>query len=310
MTKEAKPSHVQQLAVSDNSSSWIQLKDKKQFSRLLYTNPVCFLSTIGDTATATATLISSREKATATTKSMTDDGVETPPPRQKQKQQRNVMVLSWLTATNNSGRFMFSINRRRHTASSFFAKLIRSEGGHGGKLPTPCYFILSVPVQGMESLVKDVGQASGKWGSKFPEDYNHDNNNSEEVLSTTKMSKRQKKKHRFDKGVPTLKAIPLFGSANDTKAPAVSGLCNDGNQQQQDLFAIQGTVAHLKCKAYRILEQDIDDDHYLVLAEVEEAAVHPSYWDIEKNLFRPESDATPPYLSFFGSQTFGYVVTR
>ena len=65
-----------------NTDEWIDLKEPKQFCRLLYTNPVCFLSTIATT-----------------------------------EQQRNVMVLSWLTATNNEGRFMFSLNRRRHTAS-------------------------------------------------------------------------------------------------------------------------------------------------------------------------------------------------
>ena len=67
----------------------------------------------------------------------------------------NVMILSWLTATNNEGKFMFSLNKHRHTAS-----VIRNE------------FTLSVPVQGMEDLVLSAGGVSAKWGySKFPNDH-------------------------------------------------------------------------------------------------------------------------------------------
>ena len=53
----------------------------------------------------------------------------------------------------------------------------------------------------------------------------------------------------------------------------------------------------------------IDDDHLLIMAEVTDAYVHPSYWDDMKKLFRPVSKEVPPYLKFFGSQTFGYVTS-
>lgn len=33
------------------------------------------------------------------------------------------------------------------------------------------------------------------------------------------------------------------------------------------------------------------------------------YWDNDKLLFRPQSSEVPPYLKFFGSQTFGYVTS-
>lgn len=54
----------------------------------------------------------------------------------------------------------------------------------------------------------------------------------------------------------------------------------------------------------------IDETHFLLLADVVEAHVHPSYWDSDKLLFRPKSKEVAPYLTFFGSQTFGFVVAQ
>jgi flavin reductase (DIM6/NTAB) family NADH-FMN oxidoreductase RutF len=230
------------------SEEWIELKDAKQFSRLLYTNPVCFFSTAN-------------------------------------AEQRNVMVLSWLTATNNEGRFMFSLNRRRHTAS------ILSEG---------CNFVLSIPVKGMEDLVKAVGGTSGRRGSKFAEDHPPSENQEEatvQEVTSPPLSQRQKKKLRLPRpiSVAGLNAVTL------------------GHQpipmDRSEPFAVDGTVAHLQCKAYSIMQDPvIDDDHYLVLAEVTHAFVKRSYWDNGKKLFRA-SATVPPHLTFFGSQTFGYVGT-
>jgi hypothetical protein len=86
----------------DQDNEWVHLQDTKSFSRILYTNPVCFLSTT----------VNHHEQET--------DSIVV---------RRNVMVVSWLTATNNTGRFMMSLNKRRHTATVLtnFAK----EGGNG-----------------------------------------------------------------------------------------------------------------------------------------------------------------------------------
>mmetsp|Transcript_29197 Transcript_29197/g.48242 ORF Transcript_29197/g.48242 Transcript_29197/m.48242 type:complete len:242 (-) Transcript_29197:11-736(-) len=238
---------AEQVVVADE---WIELKEPKQFSRLLYTNPVCFLSTANS-------------------------------------EQRNVMVLSWLTATNNEGRFMFSLNRKRHTAS------LISEG---------CTFVLSVPVKGMEELVKEVGGTPGRWGSKFADDHPLSEQKEEAAAEeeAKHLSKRQKKKQQFSRRWPVvagLKAVPL------------------GHQPIQNMdsskpSAVDGTVAHLQCKAYSKMQEGvIDEDHYLILAEVTQAFVKSSYWDGEKKLFRPSDISVPPYLTFFGSQTFGYVST-
>ena len=71
----------------------------------------------------------------------------------------------------------------------------------------------------------------------------------------------------------------------------VMGVCQDAN-----VNATPNTTASL-----------VDDEHYLVSATVVDAYCHGDYWDKEKNLFRPSTTSAPPYLTFFGSQTFGYV---
>jgi flavin reductase (DIM6/NTAB) family NADH-FMN oxidoreductase RutF len=300
------------------TSDWIELTEGKQFSRLLYTNPVCFLCT------------SSRSCSV-------DDGDETkiPPPttlpvtgnaaedptKDRSAASQNVMVLSWLTATNNNGRFMFSLNRRRHS-STLLKSSLSSE------------FTLSVPVQGMEELVRSVGSVSGHFGSKFPADYNDVVEGSAASSSTVtpgpRMSKRQRKKEpRFPTGIPQLERV----SMEDRDHHSASGSSNHGNDSHANshCFAIQGTVAQLVCRVYRVMSSSplsfatssdpnatlsspqtdssiIDDDHDLFLAEVIRARVRPAYFDVTKNLFRPATADTPPYLTFFGSQTFGYVV--
>jgi flavin reductase (DIM6/NTAB) family NADH-FMN oxidoreductase RutF len=243
------------------ADEWLQLQDRKQWSRLLYTNPVCFLCTTSPNSAA-----------------------------------RNVMVLSWLTATNNTGQFIFSLNRRRHSASLL---LFRENDDNSGAAPcSGRRFTLSVPVQGMEDLVRSVGQVSGAQVNKFASAVSNSaaNVDLDEVDGPKQpMSKRQKKKMLMENGangIPWLRAIP----------PSVAPVSADDS-----LICIDGTVAHMVCRVQQILDTTENADHWLVLAQVEAASVHPSYWDREKNLFRPLG--VPPYLAFFGSQTFGYVVT-
>jgi flavin reductase (DIM6/NTAB) family NADH-FMN oxidoreductase RutF len=216
----------------------------REYSRILYTNPVCFLSTT--------------------------DSHGGPP-------KRNVMSVTWLSATNNSGKFMMSINSKRYTAS-----LLTKE---------TC-FVLSVPVKGMEELVLSVGKTSGRWkSSKFPKDHI---DNSKDSCSLAEGQK--KKKFKFEHGIDGLVATKIGTSLEIT--------------DEEEPFAIQGTVAHLVCQSYKIFDlesQIIDNEHYLVMAQVKDAYVDKEYWDTKKKLFRPSSKANP-YLTFFGSQTFGYVM--
>ena len=119
--------------------------------------------------------------------------------------------------------------------------------------------------------------------------------------------------------------------------PVPLGSDDEDALRESDLFAIKGTVAHLRCRVYALLgpqfsdnldatnkkkessantstQPTIDDDHFLIMAEVLDAYVNSSYWDSTKLLFRPMTTKTegeqtvPPYLTFFGSQTLGYVV--
>jgi len=276
-----------ETATSLPLNEWLKLTDKKDFSRLLYTNPVCFLSLAPCPRTndeSSAAIVSTHQI------------------------NRNVMVLSWLTATNNSGRFMFSLNKWRHSAST----LVPTDSGTG-RPKTGVEFVLSVPVKGMEQLVLNVGSTSGKWGSKFQDDYSAEgnlygegecaNNIVGDSADAPNLSNRQKKKlkrQQFAKGVPHLVGIP-FG-CSDSSRPC--------EKSSDHLVAIQGTCAHLKCHTYNIVsapEHVIDENHHLVMAEVTSAFVHSSYWDSSKNQFRPMSRDVSPYLTFFGSQKFGYI---
>lgn len=303
------------MASNDNAEEcqWIHLNTGKAFSRLLYTNPVCFVCT---------------RCAQTTFDSMSTSCAKD-----------NVMVLSWLTATNNEGRFIFSIHKSRYSASLLAPPTvdntdrIRSEKdtdnncNHTNNFQVGIEFTLSVPIKGLEQVVLDVGLISGRYGSKYPADKHNNNDNdvkNEEDTNIETLSNRQRKRQRVQQlttnGVPGLVAVP-FGNVNEAS--------------QSSLFAIKGTVAHLKCKTYAVMgssigEEDdersrhgnekrqsddkihspiIDDDHLLIMAEVTDAHVHSSYWDDKKQLFRPQSSEVLPYLKFFGSQTFGYVTS-
>jgi flavin reductase (DIM6/NTAB) family NADH-FMN oxidoreductase RutF len=77
--------------------------EKEQFSRLLYPNPVCLLTSYS-----------------------------------KEFDKHNIMTISWLTAIDNDGRFLCSMNQKRSSAEL----VLKSK-----------QFILNVPIKGMESLV-------------------------------------------------------------------------------------------------------------------------------------------------------------
>lgn len=256
------------------NDKWIKLKDKKSFSRVLYTNPVCFLTTVRMSDNITASPV------------------------------KNVMVVSWLTPVNNNGRFMMSINKRRHTST------VLTSDPHSVSFPSLHEFVLCVPVAGMEELVLNVGKTSGRWGrSKFPQDYSAHRN----------VENPDKKRIHFSHGIDGLFAVKVGTSDQFTSI-------SDDGLQPRSPFAIKGTVAHLKCAIHHIAsehEKFVDNEHNLIIADVIEAYVHCDYWDGTKNQFFPQqrggsdnettrpssSSLPPPYLTFFGSQKFGYVAT-
>jgi flavin reductase (DIM6/NTAB) family NADH-FMN oxidoreductase RutF len=259
------------------SSTWVHLTEEKEFSRVLYPNPVCFLC------------------STYVSQETTDEASETKEhclPSAKPTH-KNVMVLSWLTATNNRGNFIMSVNRHRYSTSLLMRNKV---------------FSLCVPIAGMEELVLNVGSISGRTSSKFARDKNESRSHISATTAspsnaTTAVSKRQQKKLKreqfVEEGIPGLIEIP-FGNKSDSNS----------DRDDTDVFAIQGTVAHLKCEILRSplpLEND-DDDHYLLSAKVVDAYCHPDYWDGRKMIFRPKPGIKQSYLSFIGAQTFGQVV--
>lgn len=276
---------------SDNE--WIQLESGKEFSRLLYTNPVCLLCCSGSHRRLEP---SSTSEATETNNQT--EKIEIQESGKADEIQRNVQVVSWITAINNEGGFLCSLNRRRFTAS--LLQLANPETRHR--------FTLCVPVQGMEQLVTDIGSCSGSFASKFPQDYSNGEASikmeDEQTSIASTLSKRQRKKQkvRFPRGIPNLHRIPLGGSHSHELQQQSSPDDND------ELFCVQSTVAHLKCIIVQVLDSASEQDHFLVQAQIEAAYVDSRYWDRTKKLFRPEDASTPPYLTFFGSQTFGYVV--
>lgn len=69
------------------------------------------------------------------------------------------------------------------------------------------------------------------------------------------------------------------------------------------LAALDMAVAHVVCS---IVERTSVHGHYLLTCQIEAAWVRQDYWN--GCCFLPCTPQTPPYLSFFGSGTFGAVI--
>ena len=110
----------QTQAVKEKSISWVRLDNGKQFSRLLYTNPLCLLQ--------------------ASTKLSVAD------PKDDHMKGMVVVVLSRLTTTNNTGSFMFCLS----PSEAQKLLVIDNHSSNNNKIS----FTLSVPVHGMEDLLQ------------------------------------------------------------------------------------------------------------------------------------------------------------
>lgn len=241
-------------SLSAATPPWTKLTKAKQFSRILYPNPVCLLGTWS----IASSVASSGSEAV----------------------DRNVLVISWLTAVNNEGRLVLSINSSRYSTG-----LLKQSG----------FFSLSVPVEGMEQLICDVGGLSGRFGSKFPEDMTpktvKDNG---DKARATRNKRRKRQLERLRAGIPGLERISMAPPEWSPSTPPGA-------------FAIKDSVARLLCKVYSFNEGVLDEGHVLVVADVIEGIVRTDYWDADRNLFFPLSTDLPSYLTFLGSQQFGSV---
>ena len=368
---------------TESKDEWIGLESGKEFSRLLYTNPVAFLVVEQEAekeerlTDGTTTIPSCRDKHSPPSQRQQQEQREVPIENDQQKvstvssvppARRNVQVISWLTATNNDGSFVFSINHRRYTTSMLLPNQqndndTAQQQQHHQQQP-PKTFVLSIPVHGMEELVLAVGSSSGRFGSKFPKDYvrirpndtdgmddnkdpnttreenapkdrvqhNQDKSSQNEKLGAGPTSKKQKRrKHpRFPEGIPGLELVWLEASKTTPSYGGIVGCCahlycrvvhcmaHPDTQGRPNGSARTGTscvpdgadpTSHAASRtAPRVsLDRQPPQQHFLVVAQVQAAHVHRNYWQTRNKLFCPLDSTIPPYLTFYGSQTFGYV---
>lgn len=119
-----------------SSEAVVQLKDKQLMSRLLYSNPVCLLSTFLPAEAGAPAAVSNA----------------------------NVMVCSWLTCIDNRGGVFLSINEKRTSALAFSQPW---RAGGSDEEWAPVTFVLSVPTSDLEAVILRVGSCHGSSVDKF-----------------------------------------------------------------------------------------------------------------------------------------------
>jgi flavin reductase (DIM6/NTAB) family NADH-FMN oxidoreductase RutF len=236
-------------------------------SRLLYPNPVCFLTTRA--------------------------GVRG----------LNVMTLSWLCPANNYGGFVFVIHKTRFSASA---------------LSEECPFVLSVAHAGQSALLLDCGKMTGKSNNKF---------DGRIPGLQTKLAQRSVPLNADRKvrsvAVSNQNAFAALDEDNESAEEEEEEQANATSRHrleissalQQELDgaasapermpdAIKDTPAHMCCRVIRRSDA-ADAGHWLVVAQIEEAFVHPDYWD--DKVLEPRKEGLPPLLTFLGSQRFSAI---
>ncbi|KAI9333213.1 hypothetical protein DFJ73DRAFT_854721 [Zopfochytrium polystomum] len=260
-------------------TAWIKV-EKHLLARLLYPNPVCLLT------------------------SCSSDGAS-----------RNVMTISWLTPLDNHGHFVCSMKSTRHTAAILFpdshqhqqpiphsravdsktsepdggsatctdnATVPDEEGGSTEKGPAAAVkFVLNVPTEGMEDLVRAVGGCSGRDCDKFATISDlpvcvPGRVDGSAGADSGSVAAKQTKKHKRAATQPTVPEHPVF---------ALSNCC-----------------AHIVC---RVDERQTRFGHEMLICTMAGGWVRPDYWD--GRCFGPRQAESPALLSFLGSQTFASV---
>ena len=110
-----------------------ELVPKHLLSRLLYSNPVCFL------CTNDVDPLSGSSSAPTT----------------------NIMTVSWITTIDNQGTFIMSLNANRHTVTNLFPESTTRGKREGIAHENLSKFTLSVAIHGHEDVLKQIGSISG-----------------------------------------------------------------------------------------------------------------------------------------------------
>ena len=351
-TNEATSSYSK-TSINNSSHEWVELTDPADSSRLVIGCPVCFLTTVnanGHTSSTVSTIDSASGDPST-------PSPPTPQPLKHNVMVISwLMPVAGGNNSNNNnnsnsnnnnseddGLILLSMNRRRHTASVLLAEITKTNtASFGLSIPTSSSSLTgkddTTSSVSIEDLLANVGKTSGRWGrSKFPGDYTGSNYGDASLVATSsnlknsttidiknktrpnKKSRQARKRDQFARGIPHLKRT-MFGSdsstadssnreQNDKETP------NDANDNND--FAIDGTIAHLQCQVVHLEEEPvIDDDHYFIVARITKAFVKSSHWDPDRRVFcynasSAESSEDPRsrhhFLTFFGSRRFGYV---
>ena len=263
----------------------VSVRDPQQLSRMLYSNPVCLLG------------VSSRLGFEGGGEGVgMGVGVSA-----------NCMVVSWLTALDNSGCLLLSLNANRHTLRMLLHNHHqlqhkgRKEGEEEGEGGDECgaHFVLSVCVKGMEETLRQVGKCSGRDKSPI-ETQESSSSSSFPFLKGTK----------FDRGIPGLTSCRpgrwMEGIDMEGKDEVVDDDLGCGGELP--LVAVSESPAHLVCHVLKTLVHDgkkkkkkavqrekdifcggsgaegavesgIERGHVLVIARIRKAFVRDRYWD-------------------------------
>jgi flavin reductase (DIM6/NTAB) family NADH-FMN oxidoreductase RutF len=278
---------VEKAARGDHQQDFVELESGRDFSRLLYANPVCFLVT-----------------------------------HRVEGGGHNAMVLSWLSPVNNEGTVMLSMNKRRYSAACLAARgdfvlsvpvggmealvlaVGKSSGRRGDKFAQLSPALTKMPLGGAAAVA--AAAAAALKAAAVPV-----KNRFSALLSASSS----------DDGSGVGDSDGGGDGSNDGGDGSDDGRDSRGGGEAaagrmenkicggvaaalpllRPLVAVGGTVAWLQCRVLRI--SDADADHALVIAQVDAAAVDRRYWD--GKCFRAPPGA-PPALAFLGSQTFAH----
>ncbi|KAI9202117.1 uncharacterized protein BJ171DRAFT_476998 [Polychytrium aggregatum] len=258
-------------------------------SRLLYPNPVCLLTTthIGLSSSGTASQLAYGKVHLVKhhnppihvpySPQPTDpaqDAIESPAIAS-----RNVMTISWLTPIDNNGNLVCSIKTSRHSKS-----LLLASG----------YFVLNVPVHGMEDLIVQIGSCSGSAVDKF------DHLNLPVCLPGWAPSPPWPWSTSSDTVSADLPAQPVSNVARKSRRSK-----EQPGETMPPLVALADCVAHLVCR--------VDDSHerlghLICYASIRTAFVQKNYWNGRTFAGPLDGGSGGEILSFLGTKTFARIV--
>ena len=213
----------------------------------------------------------------------------------------NLMTISWLTAVDNDGGFACSVNQNRHTATLLAAN------------PT---FTLSVPVAGMEALVRRVGSTSGR---RLPADATDKPawlgielcRPGWQPLSPAERAAAATEEEAAE-------GAPRWAADADVRLEPPSAA--EADAELRHAVAVAPCVAHVvaRVRTVRGIASMAagggggggsggggSDAHFLLVCQVVAAYARESHWS--GKTLEPQREGAPPVLSFFGSQRFGGV---